>query len=260
MREYEDWGFSFSPLPYGNGGRCRSDKFTPLWIDGLNYLGEINDGRHDQRVLFLHTETYDDHGRLDIKNRSLRIYMCRDVKVLDALNEEAEKRKNCSDEAGKSIDDYRADVMLFYFEKHNELTSFSEDMYLRYVIEGAKERIVQDTSSTYTTLDEVPEDIATIHPELWSYAFYESAKKADYDIYRISVIRRVSTGVDVIGLMRHEPFRVKQIQIRGSYIIGNALANMGYEWDFADIFFLRTLRRPRPDGGAIVDLCEKFKR
>ena len=50
----------------------------------------------------------------------------------------------------------------------------------------------------------------SFHPELWSHAFYESAKKADYDINRISVIRRVSTGVDVIGLMRHEPFRVKQ--------------------------------------------------
>ena len=83
-------------------------------------------------------------------------------------------------------------------------------MYLRYVIKCAKERIVQDTSSTFTSLDEVSENVATIHPELWSHAFYESAKKADYDLNRISVIRRVSTGVDVIGLMRHEPFRVKQ--------------------------------------------------
>jgi len=210
MREYEDWGFSFTPLPYGNGGRCKSDKFTPLWIDGLEYLGELNNGRHDQRTLFLHTETYDDNGNLDIEDVSLRIYMCRDTKVLDALQEEAERRKNGSDDSEKSIDDYKADVMLFYFEKHKELISFSEDMYLRYVIKCAKERIVQDTSSTFTSLDEVPENVATIHPELWSHAFYESAKKADYDLNRISVIRRVSTGVDAIGLMRHEPFRVKQ--------------------------------------------------
>jgi len=99
--------------------------------------------------------------------------------------------------------------MLFYFERHKEITSLSEEMYLRYVIEGAKERIVQDTSSPYTSLEEVPDDIATIHPELWSYDFYESAKKADYDINRISVIRRASKDVDVIGLMRHEPFRMK---------------------------------------------------
>jgi len=77
------------------------------------------------------------------------------------------------------------------------------------LIEGAKERIVLDTSSTYTSLAEVPDDIATIHPELWTYAFYESAKEADYDINRISVIRRVSKDVDVIRLMRHEPFRMK---------------------------------------------------
>ena len=100
---------------------------TPLWIDGLNYLGEINDGRHDQRELFLQTEMYDDNGKLDIENISLRIYMCRDAKVLDALNEEAERRKNGSDDSEKSIDDYKADVMLFYFEKHKELISFSED-------------------------------------------------------------------------------------------------------------------------------------
>ena len=74
------------------------------------------------------------------------------------------------------------------------------------------------------------------------------------------MIRRVSTGVDLIGLVRHEPFRENRIQIRGSVTIGNARASMGYEWDSAIIFFLRTLRRPRPDEEAIIGLREKFKR
>ena len=83
----------------------------------IKYLGELNKGRHDQRILFLHTEIYDENGKLDIEDISLRTYICRDEKVLDALNEEAERRKNGSDDSEKSIDDYKADVMLFYFEK-----------------------------------------------------------------------------------------------------------------------------------------------
>ena len=102
----------------------------------IKYLGELNKGRHDQRILFLHTEIYDENGKLDIEDISLRTYICRDEKVLDALNEEAERRKYDSD-----------------FEKHKEVTSFSEDMYLQYVVKCAKERIVQDTSSTFTSLN-----------------------------------------------------------------------------------------------------------
>jgi len=79
---------------------------------------------------------------------------------------------------------------------------------------------------------------------------------------RISVIRRVSTGVDVIGLMRHEPFRTKQDPDKWIIYNWQRTYEHGLRIGFCGHIFLRTLRRPRPDEDeeAIVGLCEKFKR
>jgi len=58
-----------------------------------------------------------------------------------------------------------------------------------------------EDSSRYTSLEEVPGNIALFHPKLWTYAFLEAASKLDYEINRISVVRRLSKLVDVIGIM-----------------------------------------------------------
>ena len=116
------------------------------------------------------------------------------------------------------------------------------------------------TATLFDGISSHTSNVATIHPKLWSYAFYESAKKADYDMNRISVIWRVSTGVDVIGLMRHEPFRVKQDPDKRIIYNWQCTWEHGLQLGFCSHIFLRTLRRPRSDEEAIVGLCEKFKR
>jgi len=206
--EVEMYGFSYLPVPYGNG-RVDSTRHKPDVEDGMKFLGHSKDADTDQRELFIMSDTLLEDGSPVLHNPDHRVYMLSNSSEVRKLYKIVRERR-AAEETPREREDYINEVMQEYLQRYTLLKSFSPVELESELTKMAKILLVEDQETSYNNVAAIPENIGELIPCKWAHCRFQAIKQIDNEMSRFVGVRPLPSSVDDEELMRNEPFRATQ--------------------------------------------------